>query len=86
MGIRLDKSETPVTPETTTPQVDGVFIEQRIERGSVPISVTLPSAQKPAERPNQPTNPTNEEPNQPTNPTNEEPNQPSSPSPTDSSE
>ena len=75
MGIRLDKPKTPVTPKATTPQADSVFLEQQIEKRSVPISITLPSAQKPAERPNQPIKPTSGE-----------PKQPASPPPTDSSE
>ena len=75
MPDNQDKSENQKAPQTP-PQtrVEVVFPEQAIEKRSVPISTTLPSALKPAERPSQPEAPSNESTNQtppPPPPTNE---------------
>ena len=58
-----DNQKAPQTPPQT--RVEVVFPEQAIEKRSVPISTTLPSARKPAERPSQPATPSNESTNQP---------------------
>ena len=58
-------------PQQTVPQpsADGVFPEDIvIEKRSVPVASTLPSASKPAEPPNQPPTPTSEPTPQPTTP------------------
>ena len=58
----------PAAPPPAAPppaRVEGVFPEQLVEKLSVPVSTTLPSALIPAEPPNQPTTPTNEATNQP---------------------
>ena len=66
MPDNQDKSENqkapPAPPQT---RVEVVFPEQASEKHSVPISTTLPSALKPAERPSQPATPSNESTNQP---------------------
>jgi hypothetical protein len=58
MGIRLDKEQRQAAQNIPNPQIR-ILAEKQIEKRSVPISITLPSAQKPAENPNQTSKPTN---------------------------
>ena len=59
MSVRINKSQ----PTEGTPQGQGD--QPGYEKLSVPVSITLPIAQVPAENPNQPAQPTNEAPSQP---------------------
>ena len=56
MGIRIDKLPPQVTQDPTPSE---------LERRSVPLAITPPSAQKPAQNPNQTPKPTSEGQNNP---------------------
>ena len=59
MGIRLDKFQRQAAQKIADTQIR-VLAEEQIEKRSVPVAVTLPSAQKPAQNPNQIFKPTTE--------------------------
>ena len=66
MANNQDKPENrKAQPAPLPSRVEVIFTEEQVEKRSVPLSTTLPSALIPAERPNQPTTPTNETTNQP---------------------
>ena len=63
MANNQDESENQKAQPAPPPaQVEGVFPEQLVEKRSLPVSTTLPSALIPAEPPNQPATSTNEAP------------------------